>query len=388
MKTNKLVKIGWLLLWIPVFLFVIRFPIFAEEDSTEISEKMPEEYQSLLDTIPEDIAALLPDGIFSSDSSEVSEAVRELSHFSYLLNTLLSLVGAHIGDCMKLLSLLCGILLLSAVFRTVRASIGSDGLGHAFSFCTTLVVTISLITQGYRSLKGVTTYFSTLTALTTACIPLMAVLYAMGGNVTAAVASSAGLSVFLTVLENLVSRSILPFCSICMAFALVSALDPSLRMGTLLATVKKNYTTVLAFLMMLLLAMLGAQTTLGAHSDTLAMRSAKFAVGNLIPVVGGSVSELLRTVSAGVGYLRGTVGICGVLLLVLTLLPTLIELFLLRVTWQLAASFADLLGCDGEKKLLDESASLLGFLIAAVSICASVLLLSLTLLTHCASAIG
>ena len=95
-------------------------------------------------------------------------------------------------------------------------------------------------------------------------------------------------------------------------------------------------------------------------------------------MVGGSVSELLRTVSAGVGYLRGTVGICGVLLLLYLLLPTVIRLFMVRLTWQLSASLADMLGCNTEKKLLEESSSLNGFLIAAVSICSSVLLLSLT----------
>ena len=173
-----------------------------------------------------------------------------------------------------------------------------------------------------------------------------------------------------------------------MALALVHAVDANLRTGSLLTTLKKNYTTALSFLMMLLLAMLGAQTTLAARSDTLAMRSAKFAAGTLIPVVGGSVSELLRTVSASVGFLRGTVGICGILLLLLTLLPTLVELLLLRFTWQLAASLADVLGCDGEKKLLEEFASLLGFLVAAVCICSSVFLLSLPLLAHCTVALG
>jgi stage III sporulation protein AE len=190
------------------------------------------------------------------------------------------------------------------------------------------------------------------------------------------------------VLQTFVGKSILPFCGVCLAFSAVSALDPSLRTGTLLGTVKKNYTTLLAFLMMLLLAMLSTQTVLAARGDTLAMRSAKFAASNLIPVVGGSVSELLRTVSASVGYLRGTVGICAVLLLLLTLLPTLVELLLLRLSWQIGASAADLLGCDTEKKLLDEIASLNGYLITAVSICSSVLFLSLTLLIHCTDAFG
>jgi stage III sporulation protein AE len=156
----------------------------------------------------------------------------------------------------------------------------------------------------------------------------------------------------------------------------------------LLSTVKKNYTTLLTFLMMLLLTMLSAQTLLASRADTLAAKSAKFAAGNIIPVLGGSISELLRSVSAGVGYLRGTVGICATLLLLLLLLPPIVELLLLRLTWQLGASLADLLGCDTEKKLLEEFSSVGGYLIAAMCICSSVLFLSFTLLVNCASAIG
>ena len=378
-----------LLAAVPVFLltallFVI--PLSATESRDGV--KMPDEYHAFLESIPEDIRPYLPDGIFSTDGESVGEAVREMSDFSYLLNTLFSLIGLRLGACAKILASVCGLLLFSAIFGKIRSSFQSEGVGRAFSFCAVLVVTLSILRYSYTSLESVTGFFSSLNAMTSAILPLMGALYAMGGNLSVAVATSSGLTVYLTVLEELIGKTILPFCGFCMALALIGALDGALRMGTLLSTVKKNYTTALAFLMMLLLAMLASQSTLGARSDTLLMRSAKFAAGNLIPVVGGSVSELLKTVSASVGFLRGAVGICGVLLLLLTLLPTLVELFLLRLTWQLSASFADLLGCDAEKKLLDEFASLLGYLLTAVCICSSVLLLALTLLTHCASAIG
>ena len=114
----------------------------------------------------------------------------------------------------------------------------------------------------------------------------------------------------------------------------------------------------------------------------------KFAAGSWIPVVGGSVAELFRSIGAGIGYLRSAVGISGIFLVLLVLLPTLVELFLMRLTWQLSASAADLLGCEREKKLLEEFASISGYLIAAVSICSSVLLLALILLACCGSAIG
>ena len=104
-------------------------------------------------------------------------------------------------------------------------------------------------------------------------------------------------------------------------------------------------------------------------------------------MVGGSVSELLRTVSAGVTYLRTTLGVCAVLLILFSLVPVLLRLWLWGLCWQVSAGIADLLGCDTEKKLLDEIASLCGYLLAAACICSSVLLLSCVLLVHCGTAI-
>ena len=210
----------------------------------------------------------------------------------------------------------------------------------------------------------------------------------MGGNVTAAISTPSVLSLFLTVFEQLIGNSIVPFCGILMAFSLMRAIDPSIRTGTISDTIKKNYTTFLAFLMMLLITMLTTQTYLSNAKDTLAMKSAKFAIGNLIPVVGGSISDLLRTVGTGVSYLRGSIGVCAVLILLLTLFPTIIKRLLIRLVWQIAAALADLLGCDREKKLLDDMTSLNGYLIAAAAICSSVVFLALTLLIHSSTVMG
>lgn len=359
----------------------------AAEDA-DSTETLPTEYGALLEALPEELRELLPSSLFSEKSDEVYGAVQEMSSFSYLLQTTLSIVGLRLSECFRLLASVCGLLLLSAVLRAMGTAFQSDVIGKAFSLCTSLVLLLSLLRFGGLGLQEVADYLAQLEKFTTATIPLAGALYAMGGNVASAVATTAGLSIYLTLLQGIIGGSILPFCGLCLALSVLNAANEELAFGSLLSTIKKNYTTLLGFLMMLLLAMLSMQSTLGAKSDTLAMRSVKFAAGNLIPVLGGSVSELLRTVGAGVGYLRSTVGICAVLLLLLTLLPTLIHLFLLRLTWQLCGSMAHLLKCTTEEKLLDEFASLNGYLIAAASICSSVLMLAVTLLAHCAAAMG
>ena len=362
--------------------------IFSVFISADDGKTLPDVYQDLLGSLPTSILERLPEGALSSNTEELGDAVGEMSSFSYLLKTVLSLVGLRLGDCLKLLCSVIGVLILSSICRTFCASLKKQEIARAFSFMITLIITISLFATGFGTIEGVVSYFETLNAFTSASVPLMGSLYVMGGNAAAAVAASAGLSVFMTVLEGVVGGSIVPFCGICLALALIGACEGGPRLGSLLTSLKKNYTLVLSFFMMLLLAMLSAQTVLGASGDTLAMRSAKFAAGSLIPVVGGSVAELLRSVSASVGYMRASVGICGVLLLLLLMLPTLVELLLARTAWQICAFFADVLGCDGEKRLLDEFASINGYLIAAVAICSSVLFLTFTLLTHCATALA
>ena len=369
-----------------VLLFLLSPAVWADEKKE--AETLPDVYQDLLNSLPPSILERIPEGALSNQTDDVGNAVGEMSSFSYLLQTVLSLVGLRLGDCLKLLCSVVGILILSSICRTFCASLKKPELARAFSFMITLIITVTIFATGFGTIESTVSYFGTLNAFTSASVPLMGSLYIMGGNAAAAVATSAGLSLFMTVLEEIVGQSIVPFCGICLALALIGACEGGPRLGGLLTSLKKNYTLMLSFFMMLLLAMLGSQTILGASKDTLAMRSAKFAAGSMIPVVGGSVAELLRSVSASVGYMRSAVGICGVLLLLLLMLPTLVELLLARATWQICSFFAEILGCDGEKRLLDEFASINGYLIAAVAICSSVLFLTFTLFTHCATALA
>ena len=118
------------------------------------------------------------------------------------------------------------------------------------------------------------------------------------------------------------------------------------------------------------------------------MRGVKYAVGSMIPVVGGAVAGTLSTVAEGVSALRGLCGVAGIILVALLLLPTLVELLLTRAVIRLAATAASMLSCDGEARILGEIASLYGYLAAAVSICAVTFMTALGILIRSGIALG
>ena len=371
-----------------VLICLLLCPVFCLAVGAETYEEIPEGFRGFLDALPDEIAELLPQGFFSQEADDVASTLSTFGTFPSILSYVKELLQSFFGSLFGLFCELLGLLLLSKVLDDLGDTLSlSLGLASAFGFLKRLLVVIFLLRFGYVSLARVTAYLSALGRMTSAAIPLLGTLYALGGNVSAAVASSSGLSISLVLTERLVGTTILPFCALCLGLSLVELFTP-FSTKALTDAIKKNYTTALSFLMVILLALLGGQTTLGARADTLAAKGAKFAAGAMIPVAGGSISELLLSVGAGVSYLRGVCGICGLLLLLLVLLPTLLQLFCHRLLWQVAEGVADLFGCKEEKRLFSEFSSLCGYLVASLLICSSALFLSFILVVGCAGAWG
>ena len=374
-----------LLVLLAVAAWVALCPLQAAAEEGE-AVTMPPAYGDLADAIPPELSDLLPDGLFSEKLEEAVTAATELTDWRYLLNALLSAVGFRLDETVELLCVLVGLILIAAVCGRLREGLGG-GSGELFSFCLRLALYTAMILQTAGMVETVIRYFDRLITLTGGMIPVMGTLYALGGNLGQAAVTSELMLVFLTVCQYISVTVTPPVCGVCMSFSLMDALGVKLTLSPLCDRIKKWYASLLGLVMFLLSLALSTQSVLTGRADSLGMKGVKYAVGNIIPMVGGAVAGTLSTVAAGVTALRGVCGVSGILLVALLLLPTLAELLLTRAILNLAATVASMLACDGEAKLLSEMGSLHGYLAAAASICAVVFVIALTLLIHSGTAL-
>lgn len=366
-----------LFLMIPLLLLLVTPLEVAATDTEAVT--MPPAYTSIPDTLPPELEALLPDGLFSENAEEALSATSELTDWRYLLNTLGAALGLGLEDTVGLLSVLVGIILLAAVCARLRDGLGSTG-GEILGFTVRLTVYTAIAMQTVGALSAVQTYFDRLMALTGGMIPVMGTLYALGGNLGRAAVSSELMLVFLGICQYISTTITPPLCVICTSFSLMDALGVRLTLSPLCDQLKRWYASVMGFVMFLLTLALSTQSLLAGKADTLGMRGIKYAVGNTIPVVGGAIAGTLSSVGVGVELMRSVCGVAGILLVAILLLPTLVKLLLLRATLRLAATVASMLACDGESKLLGDVASLHGYLAAAVSVCSVTFVIALALL--------
>ena len=341
------------------------------------NETVPSEYGDFFDSLPDEIIDKLPSRADSDDAVDIKDAASEVSRPQSLINMLISAFGRSLTEALPRLALLLGIVIISSVINTVASAL-PGGLFRACELISRLCTYSAIAMVVLSSLSSLRDYFGRLFTSVAAFVPLSATLFAMGGGFSTAVSSSATLSVILSICEFICGYTVIPFFCICLSLSLLSAFDGvfSTAGGSISASIKKWYMTALGFVMMILTASLLSQTIISSKADGMAMRGAKFAVSSFVPVAGGTVSSTLGTLAASIEMLRGSVGVIGITVIIMMLLPTVLELAAMRLVLGISEFVAGMLSAVGEKRLLSEIGGLYGYLEGVAVLCSVIFIIA------------
>ena len=376
-------RIGKIFFALVSFMLLLTCPVSAAD-----IEELPSEFVELIDGLPSEIEEYLPSDIYSTDAEDVSDAVGSMSDIGYVSALIAKVLGIELKKKLSFFATLTGMLLLVAIFRTFKSGLAKGALSGAVGYCSTAFIFALVISSLAHDLEAVKGFFERISALMLGVIPTVSVVYAMGGNVTTAAASSGTLYVVLSFCETVLARTVIPITAMLMAFSLCGALSPGIKLSSLCSALKKCYTFFLTFVMSVLLFVLSSQTLLSASADSITARAAKLMASSAIPIVGGSVGETLRTVGATVSYIKSVTGLGSIFFIFILVLPIVISLLITRLFLILLTSMAEMLGCEAEARVLADVGGIYGTLIAVVSAVSVSFILALGVFLRCSLAVG
>ncbi len=346
------------------------------------------EYKDFIDEIPKDISGLLPGGIFSENEEERLEGASALTSPKYIFQIILDYLGFYMGDMLRMLARLLALILISAAAHSVLEGNADGALKEQFSLCASMAFALAVIYEQWNVMEMVRNFIDRLLVLVNSMLPLMGVLYAVGGNTNTAGASITSLGFFLAICENLLAKTLIPISCICLAFALCSVFSKKFLSAELSALFKRTYIFGMGFLVSVMSLVMGIQNHLASRADSLGARAAKHAISSFIPVVGGAVGESYRTVAASIEYIRGSTGGIAIAVILILLLPTLISLILGKSVLEISATVSRMLGCEREGAFLSETGNIYGYLLAVCSMSSVIFIYALTLFVKSRAAIG
>lgn len=367
------------------FVFIIILLISSSGIAFAEEGYIPDEFDEIEDTIPDDVADKIPDGIFSGDTDDFAESVSVLTTWEYILDYVFEILGLNLDQALRVFAITVALLVICSLLNMLKDSFNNSALETVISMISSAAIMATIIELSRKPLEDAINLLDYIRIFINTVSPTLSAMYAMGGNISGAIVHNYGLIVFLSILENVIILSLELILGICMALALSSAFMQGNNLVGISNAIKKTFTFFLGLIMLIFTTVISTQTLLASKADTISSKTAKLLAMQVIPVVGSTVGESLRTAGASIEYLRSNVGVALIIILILVIAPTIISISIYRLIFIAGNAVSGLLGCEREGRLMLEISSLFGYVLAILAISCIVVIYLLTVFAKCSS---
>ncbi len=147
------------------------------------------------------------------------------------------------------------------------------------------------------------------------------------------------ISVFIThIIKNLICP--LLFCLGLITIA--SGVSSTINISNFIKLLSKSVKYILGIVMTIFTGVIAFSGLSSSASDSLTVTTAKFAVSNFVPIVGGCLSSVLNSITQSSLVLKNNLGYIGFLALLSICIIPLVKIILLVFSFRLSASLAQL----------------------------------------------
>lgn len=314
---------------IAVLLLFVPFAALAQEELNEA------EYRSVLDSF--DLSSFeeldsesrrMLDELGLSDFDYNS--IVELSVSDFLLaikDVMVSGLKAPLASAGAVLI----IILLSSLFQGFKQTLGSSQISSALSTVSAVLVSLLLISGLKETLAASSAAISVSADFVYAFVPAFCIIVAASGNTLAAFSTNT-LLLSLAQALNFISKNIfIPLSNCFLALGICSGIRNELDLGALVENCKKYLITAVSVAATAFVSILSIKTAVASRADAIGLRSVRFAINSVVPVIGGAISEGLLSIQAYSSLIKSSVGVAGIAAVALVFLPAIIEVAFWRL---------------------------------------------------------
>lgn len=256
-----------------------------------------------------------------------------------------SLSNMLFGEISRSKTHLVALLTIAAASGILKLAEANSSCSQAAYFTSYTVMSLSVVrllgeTVGYGS-----EVVHSLCSFITKLAPIFLGLIAATGKMTSAAAFSPILSAAVYIFSFIVDKLVTPLVYLGAVLGIVGNISDRLQLGSfnaLLKSVSRWILTALLTIFVSLCTLYGFNTPI---LDALGAKTAKFAVGTLVPVVGGLLADTVDTVAGGTQVLKNAVGSSGMICIILISAAPVVKVWVIWFLLRLSSALCEPL-CD------------------------------------------
>lgn len=280
----------------------------------------------------------------------------------------------------KLLGTIVVLTVFSVILQTLQTAFERNQVSkvaYAIVFMVIILLAIQSFSVAIESAKGA---IERMIDFMLALIPLMLTLLATMGNITSVTLFHPFIVFMIHVVGTLIYIVIFPILFLSTVLSIVSSLSDKYKVNQLADLMRKISITLMGGLLTIFLGVISVQGASAAVVDGITIRTAKYITGNFVPVIGRTISEAADTVLGASLLVKNTVGIAGVIVLLMICAFPALKVLSLAFIYHFASAVMQPLGHSPIVECLSTIGRTLIYVFAALATVGLMFFLAVTIL--------
>lgn len=370
MKNKRYLKKIFCILFTIIILLGLSVTVSAEEDQNSIKDEIS---ISGADSMFEGLSDEIKESLHKNGIDEISSDSLLKLNFWDLIKAIFDIMKDKMLTPIKIFALVAGVMLLNSLFNAFRTTLEEkSSAAKIFSvvavlsaFAIIAVPITDIVSKCSETIKQSGNFMLSF-------IPVFVSALTMSGKAMTAGVYSSFLFTAVQLISQIISSFLLPLITVYLALSITGAISDTVNLTSIAETIKKTVTWTLGIMLTIFVGMLSIQSIVANSADTVGVKTAKYIIGSTVPFVGGAISEAFNSLQGCLGLLKSTIGVFGILIIVILYLPVVVETSLITVSLNLVSTVGDILGDKTTVQLTKSTSS-------AVSILLSIILLTMAL---------
>ena len=244
-------------------------------------------------------------------------------------------------------------ILLASFFRSFNSEINKSDMSSTFSTVSTLIISIFLTYNLTDCIGLCCSTIKLCSNFSFAFFPAFCIIVATSGSAMTSFSVNTTLLVLAQALNYISELIFIPITNCFLALGICSGIRQELNLNSTIRMLKRLITTAISTVSAIFVSILSVKTAVASKADALGLRSVRFAINSVVPVIGCSISEGLLSIQSYSSLIKTSVGVVGIIAVVSLFLPALIEVNLWRAVLSLASMCGDIFGDTASVRALE-----------------------------------
>lgn len=271
------------------------------------------------------------------------------------------------------------ICVIYAIIKSVSEDLNNSNISKIV-FYVQYIIIVTIVMQNFSVIiESMKKTITNLVDFMNMLVPVLSTLMVFTGSIATTSVVQPILLIIITVFANIVQNILIPIVLIIIALLIISKITDRVQVDKLSKMLKSSVIWTLGILLTIFVGVLSLEGTLSSSIDGITAKTAKAVVTSTIPVVGKVLADSIDSVLGCGIILKNSVGFIGVIVVLAICISPILKLFILSITYSLAAGLIEPLTDSKISKLLEEMGDIFKLLLGITCTFSFMLIIGVTL---------